>query len=102
MGYDVWISTEEQEQYEKLLSAFTEVAGVASKCAESCNMVLDWIKNTLKTLPKKVSSKANQPTIIGQGNGNINVENTTNILDLVAVSLKGYTYCNFDDNKHMY
>lgn len=36
-----------------MLTAFTEVAYVASGCAESCNMVLDWIKNTLKTLPKK-------------------------------------------------
>lgn len=67
-----------------MLSTFTKVAGVASGCAESCNMVLDWIKNTLKTLPKKVSSETNQPTVIGQGSGNINVENTTNILDLVA------------------
>ncbi|KAH9681061.1 hypothetical protein KPL71_026797 [Citrus sinensis] len=77
---------EEQERYEKILSAFTEVAGVASGCAESCNMVLDWIKNTLKTLPEKVSSETNQPTAIGQGGRNINVENTTNIFDLTDLS----------------
>ena len=88
MSYDVWISTEEQERYEKILSAFTEVAGVASGCAESCNMVLDWIKNTLKTLPEKVSSETNQPTAIGQGGRNINVENTTNIFDLVVTRKK--------------
>ena len=51
-------------------------------------MVLDWIKNTLKTLPEKVSSETNQPTAIGQGGRNINVENTTNILDLVATRKK--------------
>lgn len=81
MSCDVWIFTEEQKRYEKMLTAFTEVAGVASGCAESCNMVLNWIKNTLKTLPKKVSSDANQPTTICQGSGTINIKNTTNILD---------------------
>lgn len=78
INYDVWNSTIEHVRYEKMCDAFAEVADMAADDAGSYKLVLDWIENVKRELPKQTHCGGNQPTATGQGSCSNNVGSTIN------------------------
>ena len=52
--YGVQNLTIQQEMYEKMCNAFSEVADIASDDENNYKTVLDWIEKTIKDLPKQI------------------------------------------------
>ncbi|KAH9769761.1 protein FAR1-RELATED SEQUENCE [Citrus sinensis] len=52
--YGVQNLTIQQERYEKMCNAFSEVANIASNDENSYKTVLDWIEKVMKDLPKQI------------------------------------------------
>ena len=52
--YGVQNLTIQQERYEKMCNAFSEVADIASDDENSYKTVLDWIEKAMKDLPKQI------------------------------------------------
>jgi len=56
--YGVQNLTIQQERYEKMCNAFSEVADIASDDENSYKTVLDWIEKVMKDLPKQIRCKS--------------------------------------------
>ncbi|KAH9704409.1 protein FAR1-RELATED SEQUENCE [Citrus sinensis] len=63
--YGVQNLTIQQERYEKMCNAFSEVADVASDDENSYKTVLDWIEKAMKDLPKQIRCESVGKTSTG-------------------------------------
>ena len=63
--YGVQNLTIQQERYEKMCNAFSEVADIASDDENSYKTVLDWIEKAMKDLPKQIHCESVGKTNIG-------------------------------------
>ncbi|KAH9703329.1 protein FAR1-RELATED SEQUENCE [Citrus sinensis] len=72
VSYDGQHLTIQQEMYDKMCNAFSEVADIAADDESSYKSVLDWINKALKDLPKQIRCASVETTIspttdIGEG-----------------------------------
>ncbi|XP_015387579.1 protein FAR1-RELATED SEQUENCE 2-like [Citrus sinensis] len=89
--YGVQNLTIQQERYEKMCNAFSEVADIASDDENSYKTVLDWIEKAIKDLPKQIHCESVGKTNIGgascSSNKQINSENVERtVVDEVSCS----------------
>ena len=70
--------TDEQKQYEKICVSFAEVANMDATNVESSNLVLNWIEDVRKDLPKPIQCGGNNTGISGQGSCSNSMRISTN------------------------
>ncbi|KAL9463985.1 hypothetical protein AB3S75_001729 [Citrus x aurantiifolia] len=82
----------QQERYDKMCTAFTEVANIAADDESSYKFVLDWINKTMKDLPNQIRCASVETTAIGEVSCSSNtIEDVIN--DPVAARRKGRPPC---------
>ncbi|KAK9180305.1 hypothetical protein WN943_029513 [Citrus x changshan-huyou] len=89
--YGVQNLTIQQERYEKMCNAFSEVADIASDDENSYKTVLDWIEKAMKDLPKQIHCESVGKTNTGgascSSNKQINSESVERtVIDEVSCS----------------
>ncbi|KAH9752432.1 protein FAR1-RELATED SEQUENCE [Citrus sinensis] len=90
--------TDEQKRYEKMCVSFAEVANVAAKDVESCNLVLNWIEKVRIDLPETIQCGGNDVTVVtGQGSCSnsvgIETHDVETVRDPVVKHRKGRPPC---------
>ncbi|KAK9189877.1 hypothetical protein WN943_018476 [Citrus x changshan-huyou] len=93
VSYDGQHLTIQQEMYDKMCNAFSEVADIAADDESSYKYVLDWINKALKDLPKQIRCASVETTIsptTGIGEGSCSSNNIEHVInDPVATRRKG-------------
>lgn len=93
VSYDGQHLTIQQEMYDKMCNAFSEVADIAADDESSYKSVLDWINKALKDLPKQIRCASVETTIsptTGIGEGSCSSNNIEHVInDPVATRRKG-------------